>query len=184
MDNFKVNLNKFRTSFVHLWTIFEWYLDNFCPILRTFWTVFRHFVQVQSLFFFLRGEIPGYRHTQVAEKYIGTLLTKGESNTSTTIQWCKRHIGITLTVKADKGYGHTQSLYGGHARPRQTWQAYRPWRPSRDPHPVGRDPHPLGHQPGHQGEWALVKETSRTQGLQPVCQGCMVITKSNTVLTA
>ena len=55
---------------------------------------------------------------------------------------------------------------------------------SRDPHLVGRDPHPLGHQPGHQGEWALVKETSHTQGMQPVHQGCMVITKSNMVLTA
>ena len=29
---------------------------------------------------------------------------------------------------------------------------------------VGRQrPHPLGHQPGHQGEWALVKETYHTQ---------------------
>ena len=34
--------------------------------------------------------------------------------------------------------------------------------------PAGRDPHPRGRQPGHQGERALVKETSRTQRLQPV----------------
>ena len=39
---------------------------------------------------------------------------------------------------------------------------------SRDPHLAGRDPHPLGRQPGHQGEWALAKETSHTQRLQPV----------------
>ena len=55
---------------------------------------------------------------------------------------------------------------------------------NRDPDLAGRDPHPLGHQPRHQGEWAVVKETSRTQGKQPVHQGCMVITKSNIFLTA
>ena len=36
------------------------------------------------------------------------------------------------------------------------------------PIPAGRDPHPRGRQPGHQGERASVKETSRTQRLQPV----------------
>ena len=55
---------------------------------------------------------------------------------------------------------------------------------SRDLTPAGRDPHPRGRQPGHQGEWASIKETSRTQRLQPVHQGCKEIAKSKTVITA
>ena len=65
-----------------------------------------------------------------------------------------------------------------------TQRAGKTQRASRDPHPVGRDPHLLGRQPGHQGERASVKETSHIQRLKPVHQGCMVITKSKTVLTA
>ena len=84
------------------------------------------------------------------------------------------HQDITLTVKREreyrhnpygkKGYGHTQSLYGGLARPSQTSGAGT----DRDPHPTGRDPHPLGHQPIHQEEWASVKETSHTQRKHPL----------------
>ena len=95
----------------------------------------------------------------------------------------KRSIGITLMAKG-KGYrARKAQTYDGQAET-LTWWAGKTQRASRDPHLVGRDPHPPGHQPGHQGEWASVKETSHTQGLQPVHQGCMVITKSNTVLTA
>ena len=89
-----------------------------------------------------------------------------------------------------KGYGACRAQKGGgqtgpdgQAETFTRW-AYRLRRASRDPHPAGRDPHLLGHQPGHQGEQAMVKETSHTQRKQPVHQGCMVITKSNTVLTA
>ena len=70
-------------------------------------------------------------------------------------------------------------------RPHHTAGGQGPIRQRADrPQWASRDPHPLGHQPGHQGERASVKETSHTQGLQPVHQGCMVITKSNMVLTA
>ena len=90
-------------------------------------------------------------------------MVKGkESSTSGTLAY---------TMMGDKGTGH--------ARPRPMVGRQGPSGSSRDPHPAGRqdptgqghpgrDPHPLGHQPGHQGEWALVKETSCTQGKQPV----------------
>ena len=54
--------------------------------------------------------------------------------------------------------GHANHMAGGKA---QSGDKQRP-------HPAGRDPHPRGRQPGHQGERASVKETSRTQRLQPV----------------
>ena len=75
-----------------------------------------------------------YRHTQVAEKYIDTLLTKGGRRGKSFVQVAHRH---NPYGKGDKGYGHIQSLYarahkaqssyGGQARPNRqrvtlTWQ--------------------------------------------------------------
>ena len=160
-------------------------MDNFQPILRTFWTVLGQ-CQVSTELFSLRGEIPGYSHSQVAEiylsrllikgerkgekkrgeihlsrllvkgeiqQYIGTLLVKGESNTLTynPVVWVAHQ--YNSSGKGEKGTGIPSHASG-----------------------VGRDPHPVGHQPGHQGEWAVVKETSHIQGKQPMHQGCMVIT--------
>ena len=86
-------------------------------------------------------------------------------------QWA----GKTRRASRDPQYG-TRKSYGGRQGPVRG-QAETPTR-------QGRDPHPRGRQPGHQGERASVKETSRTQRLQPVHKGCKEITKSKTVLTA
>ena len=134
-----------------MWTIFEWFMS----------------ITVVQSFFFPRGEIPGYRHTQrVQEIHLSTLLVKGERKGERSgyrqnpvisiVQAADRHNPYS---KREKGTGTVQShMVGGKA---QSGDKQRP-------HPAGRDPHPQGRQPGHQGEWASVKETSRTQRLQPV----------------
>ena len=152
------------------------FMDNFRVIFGQFSAYFKDITVVQS-FFFPRGRF-------------STLLKKGERKGERSGYRQDPVISIVQAAHRDKNpYGkrekvtstvnHTVGGQGPILR-----RADRPRRASRDPHPAGRDPHLLGHQPGHQGEWALVKETSRTQGLQPVHQGCMVNTKSNMVLTA
>ena len=144
------------------------------------WTLFGLFkghygqFQVSLKLFFLRGELPGYRHTQVAEIYIDTHLMKGERKERSGYRQdpviSVVHRDITLTVKG-KEYRHQYNPYGKRKRvwgtqgpdrqqadrtqPRQA-QTLTRWagktrRASTDPHLAGRDPHPLGHQPGHQG---------------------------------
>ena len=74
MDNFPVIYDQNSTNFKDI-------LNNFNKlcIYGENSAYFKDITVVQSLFFFFpRGEIPGYRHTQRAEKYIGTLLVKGE----------------------------------------------------------------------------------------------------------
>ena len=140
-----------------IWTIFEWFMNNFQPISRT--------LQWYKAFFSQEGRYPGYRHTQRAEIHLGTLLVKGERKGERSgyrqdpvisiVQAAHRYISLTARGKE---YG-TRKSYGGRQGPVKGKQR---------PHPAGRDPHPRGRQPGHQGERASVKETSRTQRLQPV----------------
>ena len=83
------------------------------------------------------------------------------------------HRYISLTAKG-KEYGQAETLSTGHAnhtaggKAQSAGQAETPPRRAETLTPAGRDPHPRGRQPGHQGERASVKETSRTQRLQPV----------------
>ena len=81
-------VSEVKESSDDLWTIFQWYLDKIRdkiqPILRT--------LQWYKVLFFPRGEIPGYRHTQVAEKYIDTHIMKGkEKEESNLVQAAHRH---------------------------------------------------------------------------------------------
>ena len=77
---------------------------------------------------------------------------------------------ITLTVKGKRIRGTRKAqTYDGQAdRTQPVEQAQTLTRWADKTQRASRDPHPLGHQPGHQGEWALVKETSRTQGKHPL----------------
>ena len=126
------------------------------------------------------------------EGRFGTLLAKWETQHSSRynpVVKGKRLVQVAHCYnpysKREREYQHNpygKKGYSRWARPRQ--MTGRQYLTSTDPHPVGRDPHLLGHQPTCQGEQASVKETSHTQGKQPVHQGCMIITKSNMVLTA
>ena len=149
-------------------------MDNFRPILRTLWTISCEF----KALFFLRGEIQ-YTPSERRERYNPVVKGEGKGERS----GYRQDPVISIVQASDQhnpygkreGYGtHKKQIYDGWARPSQwgeqrpTWQAGKTRWASRDPHPVGRDPHPLGHQPGYQGEWASIKETFHTQGLQPV----------------
>ena len=133
--------------------------------------------------FFLRGEIPGYRHTQVAEIHLGTLLVKGDiyiqpCGKGKEIQPCGKGKEIwQVAHQYNNPYGKREkgtNIPSHHMAGRQDPTGKQ--RPS----PSGQRPSPARDTNlGHQGEWAVVKETSHTQGKQPVHQGCMVITKSN-----
>ena len=179
---------------MHLWTVSSdiW---QFRPILRT--------LQWYKAFFPKRGDTWVQAYPGSREIHLGTLLVKGErkerdlgTGKTQSYKWFKgkKSIDIGITLMAKRGTdipSHYTAGGQGPVRPvgwaqteTLTQWADKTRRASRDPHLAGRDPHPLGYQPGHQGEWASVKETSHTQGMQPVHQGCMIITKSNTVLTA
>ena len=111
------------------------------------------------------------------ERGSSTLLMQGENNTLIYIPYSKRERGtgtVQAVIRRVARPGMVQAIIRRVARP-GTVQAII-WRAAKTqsagqaetPTPAGRDPHPLGRQPGHQGERALVKETSCTQRLQPV----------------
>ena len=114
------------------------------------------------------GQYPGYRHTQRAEIHLGTLLVKGERKGERSGYRQDPSISVSHRKERDLVQAaHRHNPYG--KRDRDTTGGQDPVSgASRDLTPAGRDPHPRGRQPGHQGERASVKETSRTQRLQPV----------------
>ena len=130
--------------------------------MTCFKAIIEQFEQFHSakLFFLQRGEIAGYRHTQIAEIHLGTLLVVGETLHSSTVKERER-------VVSRQGPVHQHNLYdkgregigiprhtSGQARPstissskgREGSLAYsaipgqaRPWQP-----------YPVGHQLAHQ----------------------------------
>ena len=158
MDNFRPIL----MNFMKVWCIYEQFqmiYGKIRPVSRTLWT----FLSKSKLFFSQEGRYPGYRHTQR-----NTLIhSKWKERGKRKVIWCNRHIDIyplrqkgINTRHANHTAGGKAQSYDGQPRPSQ--------RGKQRPHPASRDPHLLGRQPGHQGERASVKETSRTQRLQPV----------------
>ena len=71
-------------------------------------------------------------------------------------------------VKKEKGMGHARHRYMMGRQDPVSGASRDPTQQAGKTRWASRDPHPLGRQPGHQGAWALVKETPHTQGKQPV----------------
>ena len=64
---------------------------------------------MSETFFLQRGEIPGYRHTQVAEVHLSTLLVKGETQQYISIH---QHIDTTLMAKGKMVPAYLTRLVG------------------------------------------------------------------------
>ena len=62
---------------------------------------------MSETFFLQRGEIPGYRHTQVTEIHLGTLLVKGETQQYISIY---QHIGTILMAKGKRAPAYLTRL--------------------------------------------------------------------------
>ena len=82
-------------------------MDNFQPILRILWTISSEFTA------FSKREIPGYRHTQVAEIHFGRLLVKGEI----------QQYSNTLLTKGEK---KERDLGTGKSQSYQWYMRYNP----------------------------------------------------------
>ena len=79
MNNFPVIFGQFSTCYMDIIEQFEQLRTSFMHYCENS----TYFYSGTKLFFFSQeGRYPGYRHTQRAEIHLGTLLVKGEGDTT------------------------------------------------------------------------------------------------------